>query len=157
MRIPRIYLETSVFNFVFADDAPEKRADTLKLFWEIKQGKHQAFTSSYVIAELEAARQPKRDKMKDLIAEYDIRILPENPDTERLANAYIAAGIIPSKYATDSLHIALASVTGLDAVVSWNFKHIVKMKTIRMAEIVNLQEGYKRILINSPTEVIEND
>ena len=39
MRIPNIYLETTIFNFYFADDAPELRQDTLKLFQEIKEGK----------------------------------------------------------------------------------------------------------------------
>jgi len=39
MRIPKIYLETTIFNFPFADDAPQYRADTLKLFDEIKAGK----------------------------------------------------------------------------------------------------------------------
>ena len=29
MRVPRIYLETTVFNFYFAGDAPDKRKDTI--------------------------------------------------------------------------------------------------------------------------------
>ena len=37
MHVPKIYLETSVFNFVFADDAPEKQKATIILFDEIKQ------------------------------------------------------------------------------------------------------------------------
>ena len=41
-------------------------------------------------------------------------------------------------------------------IVSYNFKHIVKLKTVAMTEIVNLREGYRRIGIFSPTEVIDN-
>ena len=37
-RIPAIYLETTIFNFPFAGDAPQYKADTLKLFAEIKAG-----------------------------------------------------------------------------------------------------------------------
>ena len=155
MRIPRIYLETSVFNFVFADDAPDKKADTLKLFEEIKQGKYQAFTSNYVIDELDRTQEPKRSNMNNLIKRYDIKVLLGNAETERLADIYVAEKIIPAKYADDALHIATASVLGLDVIVSWNFKHIVKLKTIRMTESINLKEGYRRILINSPTEVID--
>ena len=36
MRAPTIYLETTIFNFPFADDAPQYRDDTLPLFAEIK-------------------------------------------------------------------------------------------------------------------------
>ena len=155
MRIQRIYLETSVFNFVFADDAPEKKADTLKLFEEIKAGKYLPFASVYVSDELNLASEPKRSQMLGLIRQYGIEILPDNTEAERLAGAYVAEGIIPAKYLTDAKHIASASVAGLDVVVSWNFKHIVKLKTIRLTEVVNLKESYKRILINSPTEVID--
>ncbi len=43
----------------------------------------------------------------------------------------------------------------LDFIVSLNFKHIVKRKTLNMAESINIREGYKRIGIFSPAEVIE--
>jgi hypothetical protein len=36
MKKTSIYLETTIFNFPFADDAPQYKADTLKLFEEIK-------------------------------------------------------------------------------------------------------------------------
>ncbi len=55
MKIPTIYLETTMFNFPFVDDAPQYKADTLRLFEEIKAGKFQAFTSTYVIDELKNA------------------------------------------------------------------------------------------------------
>ena len=40
MKILRLYLETTVFNFKFADDSPDKKEDTNKLFDEIGQGKY---------------------------------------------------------------------------------------------------------------------
>ena len=39
----------------------------------------------------------------------------------------------------------------------YNFKHIVKLKTILGTKSINLREGYKSIEIFSPTEVIEYD
>jgi len=48
-------------------------------------------------------------------------------------------------------------VNDLDFIVSYNFQHIVKMKTIVMTEIVNLRERYRRIGIYSPTEVVDYD
>ena len=155
MRIPRIYLETSVFNFVFADDAPDKKADTLKLFKEIKAGKFEPYTSEYVTDELKKAQQPKRDNMLNLIIEYGIQVTDKSDKAIQLAELYVAEGIVPAKYITDAVHIAAASIAELDVIASWNFKHIVKMKTIRLTEIVNLKQGYKKMMIHSPTEVIE--
>jgi len=157
MRIQKIYLETTVFNFYFADDAPDKRADTLRLFEEISQGKYEPYTSAVVIREIEQDTTPKRDKMLDLVEQYNVAVLPADEETRRLADIYVAEKIIPEKYATDALHIASTTINDLDFIVSYNFQHIVKMKTITMTESVNLRERYRRIGIYSPTEVIEHD
>ncbi len=40
-----------------------------------------------------------------------------------------------------------------DAVVSWNFRHIVRLDRIRAFNSVNLAEGYGVVTILSPKEV----
>lgn len=95
--------------------------------------------------------------MFDLLEEYSIVTLPLDAEAERLATAYVMEGIIPQRYVLDGIHIAVATVNDLDFVVSFNFRHIVKRKTVTMTEAINLREGYKRVGIFSPTEVIEND
>jgi len=45
----------------------------------------------------------------------------------------------------------------MDAIVSWNFQHIVKMKTVILTESVNLKQGYRKIMIHSPAEVMEDE
>ena len=157
MRVPKIYLETSVFNFCFADDAPDKCQDSLDLFDEIKNGKYLPYTSDYVLDELRRASEPKRGKMIALLSQYSITVLPTSTEAEKLAAAYVAENIIPKKYITDAVHIAMATVSDIECIVSFNFQHIVKRKTVIMTELVNLREGYRRIGIFSPTEVIEND
>ncbi|MEI6287614.1 MAG: hypothetical protein WCP79_14010 [Bacillota bacterium] len=67
MKKPVIYLETTIFNFYFAEDAQEKRADTLELFKEIANGDYLAVTSSVTIGELNKAKEPKRSKMMQLL------------------------------------------------------------------------------------------
>jgi predicted nucleic acid-binding protein len=156
MKIPKIYLETTVFNFVFYDKEPEKQADTIKLFKEINEGKFQPFTSEYVTGELENASVDKRTKMVGLIAPFNVNVLKKSNEINRLAETYIIEGIIPKKHETDALHIAAATVNDLDIIVSWNFRHIVKRKTILMTESVNLRYGYKKVEIYSPSAVIDN-
>ena len=157
MKILKIYLETTVFNFMFADDSPEKRQDTVKLFDEIGQNKYIPYTSDYVLQELLRTEEPKRTKMINLIEQYKIRFLEPDKKAETLADKYVIDKIIPQKYRTDGIHIAIATINDLDIIVSFNFHHIVKLKTIIGTESINLREGYKRIGIYSPTEVIENE
>ena len=49
MRTPTVYLETTIFNYNFADDTPEKMYENLKLFANIQNGLFQPFTSTIVI------------------------------------------------------------------------------------------------------------
>jgi len=141
-RIPTIYLETTIFNFPFPDDAPQYREEARRLFTEIKAGKFRPFTSEYVLDELEDTKDADKLKaMKILIAENQIEVLPGNDEIIRLANLYVAEGVVPEKYSTDAIHIAAATVAGLDIIISLNFRHIVKHKTIIQTEIINAVKG----------------
>ena len=156
MRKPKIYLETTLFNFYF-DTERDSHIDTVKLFKEISENKYKAFTSQYVINKLEKAPETKRVKMLNLILEYDIPVLEPNEEAAKLADIYVAEGIIPQKYRTDGLHIAIASVNELDMIISMNFQHIVKHKTEKMTGAINTLNGYRAVEIVSPMEVIENE
>ena len=154
---PQIYLETTLFNFYFDTDRDVLHTDTVKLFAEIAEGKYEAFTSSAVVDELEKAPNPKRDKMLALIGEYGITPLPVNDAARALADLYVAEGIIPAKYWTDGVHIAMTAVSGLATIVSLNFKHIVKMQTVRRTNAINVYKGYRAVEIVSPMEIVTNE
>ena len=92
----------------------------------------------------------------EIINRYEWDILELNQAAKDLATRYILEGIIPVKYKDDAYHIAIASVNNLDAILSWNFQHIVKMKTKREVVGINLIKGYKSIDIYTPGEVVED-
>jgi len=92
MRVPTIYLETTILDFPFADDEPQYKADTVKLFAEIKAGKFKPFTSEYVLDELEDTKDTEKlKKRKALIADNAIKVLPGNDEIVQLADLYISA------------------------------------------------------------------
>ena len=153
---PKIYLETTMFNYYF-DTERDAHPATVKLFQEIKAGKYEAYTSTYVIDEIIKANEPKKSNMLALIAEYDIAILKDSIDARQLADIYVKEGIIPVRYRYDGLHIACASVNDLEYIFSLNFKHINKLKTKIMTSNTNIMQGYRPIIIINPMEVTEND
>ncbi|MCL2106406.1 MAG: hypothetical protein FWH26_05015 [Oscillospiraceae bacterium] len=156
MRIPKIYLETTMFNFYF-DVNREAHSDTVALFREIADKRYEAYTSDYVIDELEKAPEPKKSLMLELLARYQIPVLETNVEAERLANIYVKNSVIPMKYRTDGLHIAVATVNDLDMIISMNFQHIVKRKTVIATGSINRMQGYRALEIYSPMEVIEHE
>ncbi|MDR3244316.1 MAG: hypothetical protein LBT79_06155 [Elusimicrobiota bacterium] len=158
LEIPKVNLETTIFNFPFADDAPALQRDTLKFFQEIKERKYIPYSSAYAIQELKDTKdESKKAKLLQLVDEYKITILPMSDESERVAKIYLSENIISKHHLTDAIHIAVAAVNDLDFIVSLNFKHIVRRKTIENIEVINYRLGYKRVMIYTPREVIENE
>ena len=159
MRKLALYLDTSVISFALSEDiSDDDRGITLKLIEEINKGRYEGFISDVVIRELGSTRDSaKRDKLLKLVSDMELNdVLFVDEETDRLADKYIEEGIIPAVYRDDALHIALTSVKGLDILVSWNFKHLVKHKTRIETAGVNMLLGYKAIDICTPWEVIED-
>jgi predicted nucleic acid-binding protein len=152
MRTPKVYIETTLFNFYFDEDR-DAHADTVRLFNDIKAGRYKAFTSAYVINELEQTQGEKRDKMIALVEQYGITVLALNIEAEQLADIYVNQGVIPLKYRTDGVHIAVAAVNDLDMIVSMNFQHIVKRKTKIETGNINALNNYRAVEICTPMEV----
>jgi predicted nucleic acid-binding protein len=156
MSKPKIYLETTMFSFPFAEDSPDLRADTLKVFELIQAGRFDPYTSEYVLQEIRDTTEPDlRLKMLEYITRYEIKDLGQSDETERLAALYIEAKAIPATYPTDAVHIAMTAINGLDFIVSLNFQHIVRPWTIEKVDAINEREGYKHIGIYKPSEVLE--
>ena len=70
-----------------------------------------------------------------------------------LLAAYEGRRILGPKFRNDMLHIAVATVAEADVLVSWNFRHIVRLDRIRLFNSVNIELGYKQLSIYSPREV----
>jgi hypothetical protein len=82
-----------------------------------------------------------------------LKILETSSEEEirSLAEEYVIRGIIPIKKIEDAIHIAIASFYYLDALVSWNFEHIVKLKTKREINVINVLLGYNTLEIIEPS------
>ena len=156
MRKLRLYIETTVFNYFF-DPGRDGHSATVKIFEAIGAGEYEGYTSEYVAFELRNSPEPKRSEMLSLIEKYNITVIESNEEADRLSEIYIRDGVIPAKYRFDSTHIACAAVNGMDCVLSFNFRHINRLKTKEMAALVNLREGYKNVIICTPMEVIGDE
>jgi len=151
IKILRIYIENSVIGGYFDDEFMEH---TRKLFEQFKKGIYKAVISSHVIAELENGAP---DYVKENLRTINYEEYAVNDEMLRLAEKYMEQKIVSENYYGDALHIAVATVIGVDVLVSWNFKHIVNLDRIKSFNSVNLREGYSILEIRTPREVIENE
>jgi len=155
LRRIKYYLDTSVLNFFFAEDDIAKRDITVKFFDQLHLIADQVCISDEVIREINQAPESIRIQLDGLINKIEPLLLEVNAEVEELADRYIKEEIIPERYRRDAIHIAVAVINGIEAIVSWNFSHIVKLKTRVMVNGINRLLGYHEIEICSPEEVIE--
>ena len=155
MRKFKLYLETSVWNFYFADDSPEKRDITKKFFKNIKQRRFDIFISQTVLNEIDKADEVKKNLLIELIKEYQPQDLEITQEVADLAQEYISQTAIPKAKMDDALHVAIAAVYEIDALISWNNKHIANLSRMSKINAVNLNQGYmKHLQLITPMEVV---
>ena len=156
MRKLRIYLDTSVINFLFVQDAPDFRRATEE-FFDRCEGLFDLYVSEVVL--LEILGDPDAEHQQQLLAavqQHNVNVLTNElaPEARRLAEVYMQAGIVPRTRAADALHIAFATVHDMDALLSWNFRHLANVGKESRILATNAAEGYRHPLrLTSPLEV----
>lgn len=158
MRKLKLYLETSVWNFFFADDAPEKRDMTKIFFASIRENLYEIFVSEVVIRELNNAPEPKRKTLLELVNKYAPVELETTEEANELTEVYMERGIVPQGKRDDAFHVAIATVSEIDAIITWNYQHLANLRKSELFNGVNLEKGYtKRLEIVTPMEVSRDE
>jgi len=149
MKKTRIYLDTSVIGGCFD---PEFEKWSNGLFRDFHVGTLLPVISNIVDAELDDAPPHVRDKYAELLA-LDPEFVLLNQEASDLADYYLEDKIVSKNFVDDALHIAIATVSLVDMLVSWNFKHILNYRKMRQFNAVNMRNGYNPLQIHSPREV----
>ncbi len=149
----RIYTDTSVLGGCEDEEFAEH---SVRLIQSFVRGERVLVLSSLTIQELAAAPAEVRSRLAS-VPEGHIETLQLGLEARDLAEAYMSAGVLPTKMRADAQHIAIATVARVDVLVSWNFKHIVNLQRIHGYNSVNLRKGYPMIEIRTPREVLSDE
>ncbi|HUU82407.1 MAG TPA: hypothetical protein VM243_02780 [Phycisphaerae bacterium] len=153
MKPMRVYADTSVFGGCLDSEfAKESR----RFFELVRSGQVVLLISEVVVEELAGAPPEVQEVLKSLPTGSLVPV-ELTPEILELREAYLAAGIISRKFADDATHVAAATAARADALVSWNFKHLVRIDRVRGYNQVNLQNGFGLLSIVSPQEVWVGD
>ena len=151
--IQRFYIDTSVFVGVFDVEFEEH---SVILFEKVKLGQIKVVYSDITKKEVYRARPEIRDFF-DSLPKKSLEFVELSEEAVFLADRYIEAKVIGKSSREDCLHIALATISKVDILVSWNFKHIVNIYRIRGYNSVNIRLGYPSLEIRSPKDIVSNE
>ena len=145
----RIYIDTSVLGGCFD---PEFASWSNGLMRDFRAGRHVPVLSDVTAAEVASAPASVRELHQEMLGLAGA-VLPVTAAVLTLVTRYETKKILAAKFRADMQHIALATIAGVDALVSWNFKHIVRLEKIRLFNAVNVESGFGELSIRSPREV----
>ena len=145
----RIYVDTSVIGGCLDEEFAE---DSNRLLDAAKKSHIIFVVSDLVLRELLKAPKEVRD-VYESIPDESIELLPESVEAIKLADAYVVGKVVTVKSQSDAVHVAYATIARVDAIVSWNFKHIVRLGRMKGYNRVNFEKGYGILEIVSPKEV----
>lgn len=149
----RIYIDTSVLGGCFDAEFAEWSNG---LIGDFRTGRLVPVLSDMTAAEVVDAPSQVRELHQEMLVLAGA-VLVITPQVVDLVTAYEARKILAAKYVADMRHIALATIAAVDALVSWNFKHIVRLEKIRLFNAVNVESGYQSLNILSPREVTTHE
>ena len=153
MKKLRVYLDTSVIGGCFDLEFEEWSGVLMNDF---RSDRYLAVVSNVVEKEIESAPNFVRELYAEILS-LPAEVVNVDDDSLSLVEQYMERSVLSQRFMDDMLHIALATIAEVDVLVSWNFKHIVRLDKIRLFNAVNLEQGYKPLTIYSPREVISYD
>jgi len=154
----KVYIETSIPSYLTARPSNDIRAmanqNTTIEWWENCRLKFDIFVSEFVIVESSQGHAEASDRR--LAAIDGIPELDVTDEVRKLAIALITEGPIPKKAEIDAYHIAVATVHGMDYLLTWNCTHIANAVMRPKVEAVCRKHDYEPPTICTPQELMED-
>lgn len=154
----RVYIETTIPSYYY-----ETRRTTMaqawkeatRQWWDKQRHMYEVTTSGYVLAELEAAPFRKRAAAMRFLA--GIPLLDEPPEFRDVVAFYIEHQLMPRDAEGDAAHLALASLHGVDFLLTWNCQHLANANKARHLAVLNGRLGLHVPVLTTPLTLLAED
>ena len=152
----RLYLETTIPSYLTSRPSRNLiiagHQEITREWWEKRRDTFQLYISQLVVDEASAGDPvAARERLKAL---EDLPLLDITPEVMELATGILASGKIPRKAATDAAHIAIATVHGMDFLVTWNCVHIANAAIARSLASICREYECECPVICTPEELM---
>lgn len=152
----KVYIETTIVSYVTARSSRDliiaAHQQITQEWWNDRRVEFELFISQLVIQEAAAGDVEGARKRLEILNVFPL--LELKPESLLLARALLDKGSLPEKAAEDALHIAVATVHGMDYLLTWNCKHIANAATRNRIEAICREEGYEPPVICTPEELL---
>ena len=121
-----VYIETSILGYLTArpsrDIVVAANIEVTKEWWNTRRGDFQLYSSQAVVKETSQGDVVIASQRLEILA--NLSLLDLNQAVLDLAEQFLERSNLPAKADIDAVHIAAATVHGMDYLLTWNCKHI---------------------------------
>lgn len=153
------YIETTVPSLYTGRPAQRlleaARQNLTRIWWDQHRNEFDLVCSQTVLDECAEGEPEMARKRLELLD--GIPLLELTDDVVSIAEMLISLQIIPAKAAEDAIHIAVASVHGIDYLVTWNCKHLANPRNWRRISDCVAGFGFRATVICTPEDLIGDD
>jgi predicted nucleic acid-binding protein len=126
--------------------------EVTRKWWETRRSQFTLYISQVVLDE--AAQGDSEMALKRLEILQSLPVLELNEAVQDLGAQFLTRSNLPPKASDDAIHIAAATVHGLDYLLTWNCRHIANAQIQRKLAEICLDFGYKLPIICTPYELM---
>jgi hypothetical protein len=156
---PTVYLETTVIGYLAMRVSGLLRVaanqQTTRDWWDNHRQRFTLFVSRFAVDECSAG-DPVAAQERLAYLE-GIPLLQISDEVHSLAEALVDGVPLPEKAGIDALHISIATINGIQYLLTWNCKHIANPSLRPRIEELCREKGYKPPVICTPQELLEID
>ncbi len=154
----KVYIETTVVSYLTARDSEHiyvlsKQHETRR-WWSKKRERFDVFASELVVQEAGKGNLVFAKERLDLLA--TLPMLSASSEAASLAALLVEGKAVPQNATDDAGHIAIATVHGMDFLLTWNFRHINNALKKNHIKAICRAEGYTAPEICTPEELMVN-
>jgi predicted nucleic acid-binding protein len=151
-----VYIETSLVGYLTARPSNNlilmANLEITRRWWENRRGQFILYIWQVVLDEAAQGDPEMAIKHREILQNLPVLELTEA--VQNLGAQFLTRSNLPSKASDDAIHIAAATVHGLDYLLTWNCKHIANAQIQRKLAEICLDFGYKLPLICTPYELM---
>ena len=148
-------MDASAISNLEQADMPKEMADMRALWEKIQQGEFEAVLSQVVLNELMDIKDDiKKEKILKYLDMIDYERIIITDEIEVIARMVINNGILSDNHYFDCLHIGCSIAKDCDCLVSYNYRHLKRLSTIRGTQAISIQLGRKIVNIVSADSLI---
>ena len=151
-----VYIETSILGYLTArpsrDIIVAANIEITREWWNTRRSDFQLYSSQAVLKETTQGDAKIASQRLEIFS--NLSLLNLNQSVLDLAEQFLGRSNLPAKADIDAVHIAVATVHGMDYLLTWNCKHIPNAQIQRKLAEISIDFGYELPILCTPYELL---